>query len=183
MNIKPPPPTETWKYVYGLTYLYAKALHPKGPESLIESEANSFAQIIIQSFKGARTKEESRETLIKLLQKNLSDEEKIKSNFTIQLADKKLALNPGLVDPEDDYKDQTQIENRKRIVKEAIAETNVILSRKCKVCGLKNTLPKPVLQTCAKCKNAWYCSKEHQKQDWPRHRLTDCISKQSEFLL
>lgn len=36
---------------------------------------------------------------------------------------------------------------------------------KCKICGgIVN------LKVCAKCKNAAYCSKEHQKQDWKDHK-------------
>lgn len=37
--------------------------------------------------------------------------------------------------------------------------------KNCIVCGKLTTL------TCLLCKTTYYCSKEHQKQDWTRHKL------------
>ncbi|CAE8615925.1 unnamed protein product [Polarella glacialis] len=37
----------------------------------------------------------------------------------------------------------------------------------CAVCGISVGL-----QKCDRCRLAWYCSREHQKQDWPEHRST-----------
>ncbi|CAE8666181.1 unnamed protein product [Polarella glacialis] len=37
----------------------------------------------------------------------------------------------------------------------------------CTVCGISVGL-----QKCDRCRLAWYCSREHQKQDWPEHRST-----------
>ncbi|KAJ7483208.1 hypothetical protein FB451DRAFT_1233730 [Mycena latifolia] len=40
-------------------------------------------------------------------------------------------------------------------------------NRPCLVCGRATT------QFCGRCQNAWYCSPEHLRDDWPRHR-TSC---------
>jgi len=179
MSTKPPTPAETWDYAYKLSYPYAQVHHPDGPQSEIESTATALAKLIIKSCNPTSSREECHSNLLKFAQEGLSDEEKEKTNFILQLTDKKLALNSDLVDPEDECKDLTAIQRKKKTIEEATAETEIILSRKCKVCGLKNTLPEPALKTCDKCKNAWYCSKEHQKQDWPRHKLTDCTLKKA----
>lgn len=39
--------------------------------------------------------------------------------------------------------------------------------RPCDICGEEDSL------RCARCGDAFYCGKEHQKQDWARHKL-DC---------
>ncbi|KAJ7230496.1 hypothetical protein GGX14DRAFT_4783 [Mycena pura] len=38
------------------------------------------------------------------------------------------------------------------------------LDRPCLVCG------RPTTRWCARCQNAWYCSPEHMRSDWSRHR-------------
>ncbi|CAB9514118.1 expressed unknown protein [Seminavis robusta] len=38
----------------------------------------------------------------------------------------------------------------------------------CALCGA------PATKRCSRCKLAWYCSPEHQKQDWKRHKRTAC---------
>lgn len=38
----------------------------------------------------------------------------------------------------------------------------------CAVCTKEAT------QRCARCKQTWYCSVEHQKQDWKQHKKTIC---------
>ena len=38
----------------------------------------------------------------------------------------------------------------------------------CAVCG------QPATKKCARCKVTFYCSPEHQKQDWKRHKRTTC---------
>lgn len=37
--------------------------------------------------------------------------------------------------------------------------------KECSICQAKDSLLR-----CSRCKNKWYCSSEHQKQDWPEHR-------------
>jgi MYND finger len=39
---------------------------------------------------------------------------------------------------------------------------------KCAVCGEEAT------KRCSRCKITWYCSVEHQKQDWKRHKKAVC---------
>lgn len=41
-------------------------------------------------------------------------------------------------------------------------------SQACAVCQKEAT------QRCSRCKQAWYCSAEHQKQDWKRHKTSVC---------
>ena len=50
------------------------------------------------------------------------------------------------------------------------AETNNNNNNKaqCALCGA------PATKRCSRCKLAWYCSPEHQKQDWKRHKRTVC---------
>jgi len=40
----------------------------------------------------------------------------------------------------------------------------------CPVCGILGS------QRCSRCKNVWYCGKEHQKEDWKAHRQK-CLQK------
>lgn len=44
-------------------------------------------------------------------------------------------------------------------------EANVKETEECPVCGKHATLK------CSGCRRSFYCSKEHQKEDWPRHKL------------
>ena len=44
----------------------------------------------------------------------------------------------------------------------------VVLRPKCNQCGMRARKYK----YCVRCKNAFYCSRAHQKQDWTRHKLT-----------
>jgi WD40 repeat protein len=39
--------------------------------------------------------------------------------------------------------------------------------KSCAVCGLEGHLLR-----CSRCKSCWYCTKEHQRDDWPTHKLT-----------
>ena len=39
---------------------------------------------------------------------------------------------------------------------------------KCALCGA------PATKRCSRCKITWYCSVEHQKQDWKRHKKATC---------
>jgi hypothetical protein len=36
--------------------------------------------------------------------------------------------------------------------------------KKCAVCGAPTTL------TCGRCRGVYYCSRDHQRSDWPQHR-------------
>ncbi|HAB99820.1 MAG TPA: hypothetical protein DCE71_08370 [Parachlamydiales bacterium] len=44
-----------------------------------------------------------------------------------------------------------------------------------KPCSLGTCMVTNAAFKCAKCKEAMYCSKEHQRQDWSRHKV-ECIS-------
>lgn len=47
--------------------------------------------------------------------------------------------------------------------------TNAALPKgKCAVCGEEAT------KRCSRCKTTWYCTAEHQKQDWKIHKKTVC---------
>ena len=48
----------------------------------------------------------------------------------------------------------------------------------CRFCHSKDNLKK-----CSKCKSVWYCSKEHQSEDWTRHKISECkkLSKNREM--
>jgi pre-rRNA-processing protein TSR4 len=50
-------------------------------------------------------------------------------------------------------------------------DLQAILPNRCNVCSFKGPL------TCAACKCAHYCSKQHQKLDWKQHKLI-CLHKQ-----
>ncbi len=43
-------------------------------------------------------------------------------------------------------------------------------------CSLGSCMVTNAAFKCSRCKEAMYCSKEHQKQDWSRHKV-ECISK------
>jgi hypothetical protein len=43
-------------------------------------------------------------------------------------------------------------------------------------CSLDTCMVTNAAFKCARCQEAMYCSKEHQGQDWPRHKV-ECISK------
>ena len=46
----------------------------------------------------------------------------------------------------------------------------------CELCGsLEN------LKVCAKCKEAWYCSKEHQKSHWKQHKKQCSVTKRAQL--
>ena len=44
----------------------------------------------------------------------------------------------------------------------------------CYRCGLSQEAVPGGLKTCAKCKKAWYCSRQCQIDDWKTHKKTDC---------
>ncbi|MBM3201876.1 MAG: zinc finger MYND domain-containing protein [Chlamydiae bacterium] len=48
-------------------------------------------------------------------------------------------------------------------------------SYKKKSCSLNTCMATEAAFRCAQCKSALYCSKEHQIQDWPRHKM-ECIT-------
>lgn len=48
-------------------------------------------------------------------------------------------------------------------------------SYKKKPCSLDTCMVTDAAFKCARCQEAMYCSKEHQRQDWPRHKV-ECIS-------
>lgn len=68
---------------------------------------------------------------------------------------------------DEDYQDA---ERRKR---RRIDSTTVIL--RCKMCE------KPDVKVCTGCEKVWYCSRDCQAQDWPKHREL-CLYNQSERL-
>ena len=39
----------------------------------------------------------------------------------------------------------------------------------CAMCG------EPADKRCSRCQLTWYCSVEHQKSDWKRHKKSDCV--------
>jgi hypothetical protein len=43
-------------------------------------------------------------------------------------------------------------------------------------CSLDTCMVADAAFRCGKCQKAMYCSKEHQRQDWPRHKV-ECISQ------
>lgn len=45
---------------------------------------------------------------------------------------------------------------------------NNVLKGNCTLCGNEAT------KKCSRCKKTWYCSAEHQKQDWKLHKKTVC---------
>lgn len=45
-------------------------------------------------------------------------------------------------------------------------------TNKCAICGISENLLR-----CARCKITFYCSKDHQKQDWKKHKIT-CLKSQ-----
>ena len=48
----------------------------------------------------------------------------------------------------------------------------------CRLCGADSRAGGEKLFTCAGCNHAWYCSKEHQKQDWKEHKKA-CKAQQA----
>ena len=44
---------------------------------------------------------------------------------------------------------------------------SMILERRCELCNEHAGS----LQLCSACKSVYYCSKEHQVEDWPKHKL------------
>jgi hypothetical protein len=52
-----------------------------------------------------------------------------------------------------------------RTVKAYALDKNVEIHRTCVICKAKCTT------ICSKCKTVYYCGKEHQLQDWPKHKV------------
>lgn len=50
---------------------------------------------------------------------------------------------------------------------------NGSLFQSCVICGVNNNL-----QRCSRCHIAYYCSRDHQKLDWKRHKL-ECLTNKS----
>jgi len=53
------------------------------------------------------------------------------------------------------------------------ANSNIPVESKCAICGLESK------SICSRCQSVFYCSKEHQKQDWLEHKKV-CISSKQE---
>jgi len=49
---------------------------------------------------------------------------------------------------------------------------NVALTQTCQVCDRRDSLSR-----CSRCKAVWYCSREHQQQDWSKHGL-GCMQRE-----
>ena len=50
-----------------------------------------------------------------------------------------------------------------------LRDNNTISKKCCKLCHTEIDLKK-----CSKCRSVWYCSKEHQTEDWKRHKDQEC---------
>ena len=50
----------------------------------------------------------------------------------------------------------------------ATTDTKDLPKGKCALCGKEAT------KRCSRCKKTWYCTAEHQKQDWKLHKRTVC---------
>ena len=61
---------------------------------------------------------------------------------------------------------------------QAISQLKVCASESCKQVELTNN-DKGKFKTCARCRNVWYCSPECQKADWKRHKVSECLSSNS----
>eukprot|EP01040_Poterioochromonas_malhamensis_P003007 gene3007-3194_t len=55
--------------------------------------------------------------------------------------------------------------------------SNWLDGARCKVCGKALALDGTALMQCSQCKNVYYCSKEHQKQDWKSHKKYCIVHK------
>jgi hypothetical protein len=60
-----------------------------------------------------------------------------------------------------------------RIIKDFIAETLAKAASKCFGCGA-STDHGVKLFKCSRCTGAWYCGAECQRNDWRRHKVTEC---------
>ena len=49
-------------------------------------------------------------------------------------------------------------------------------NNKCEICNSKLNL-----SFCGRCKSIYYCSKEHQKQDWPEHKKNCKLEKRDNY--
>jgi hypothetical protein len=74
-----------------------------------------------------------------------------------------------LIIPGDSLKEQLQNFNAININNQIDQDNNVI-ETECEICGAKTK------NCCSRCKLAFYCNLEHQKDDWPDHK-TFCDSK------
>ena len=47
-----------------------------------------------------------------------------------------------------------------------------LIEKQCFVCKSKSIED---LKICGNCQSFWYCSRDHQLQDWKRHKYAECI--------
>lgn len=82
--------------------------------------------------------------------------------------------------PESDCSPEMNLELNEMLlasVREGFAETSKPQTPQPETCKLAGCRMMENLRKCSGCKKAMYCSVEHQRMDWPRHRQTECIRK------
>lgn len=171
-----------------------KALNPKLDSKQLNTSAAAMTKLMKEINASAATPEESKlkkKIILEAFQKSLppdvqSQLQDMKDNFTKKtetiLQEKNLTFDQPILDP-----------NTRKLIEQEMAEAAIESLKEgknhqqeiCKKCRIANHSinengMEVTLKKCARCleknPNIFYCSKECQVADWPRHRQVECVS-------
>lgn len=167
MATKTPPLSR--KQVYDTCLSVATVVDPKETTEEKRKRAERMTNLFMGFQKKGFSRQECLDKMDDIYKEKMTEEEKKQYDYANRIIDKTPLVRDELDDPEEsnELSDVIQIA---AMVKKVEDETEIVFSRNCSVCHIKNDPPKTTLKTCNTCRKIWYCSREHQVEDWPRHK-------------